>query len=535
MCEGYLPEKIKLRRRPQGNQPLLPKSQVLIKTGSKVLPKSIKKTKNPLALSVLRQPDHNLRFEHEYEHRYFDIFWTKCSTELSGFFETDVWNRLILQICHEEVYARRAVVAIGAVRRAMEVSQQARHSSYEIVPFENGREQHTVALVEYGKAIRAMKEIPISHKTDQEKLRDALVSTLLITCFESYMGNEKDALSQAEAGVDILLEAYQGPETDSQYNVLQRIKSNCAFLTEDLLTTFARLDFQLIMFKNTNSRRPAGSQQIYIHDYPRVPETFASAREARLYWDLILRRMSQFHALLAQDALPKLDTNGGGCGLMREYFISPDRRKIQVELEVFMKTMDNWYQSFKPVFDRSRLAPGSKEFQGASILMIQYLPLAVSIKPMMSAEANILEIFTDEHLADFTQVVDLARELLEVYDSGSKPGQAVFIFDYNLVTSLFVVGTRCRDPVVRRMAIGLLVKYPRREGLWDSSMAAAVSTKVMNEEEKGMVNGFVPEEARLKVVKNEYLLSEHKAVLSYSKMVEGTSERALMPDVVVRW
>jgi len=154
---------------------------------------------------------------------------------------------------------------------------------------------------------------------------------------------------------------------------------------------------------------------------------------------------------------------------------------------------------------------------------------------MMSTEANVVEMFTDDHHADFVQTVDLAQGLLEVYDSGSRPGKAVFVFDYNIVTSLFVVGTRCRDLVVRRMAIGLLMKYPRREGLWDSSMAAAVSKRVMNEEEKGMVDGFVTEEARLKVVRNEFLLSEHKAILLCSKMVEGSSEKVIMPDVAVRW
>jgi hypothetical protein len=62
---------------------------------------------------------------------------------------------------------------------------------------------YAFALKEYGRAIRLMRDIP--KQQDPDRLRNTLMSSLLTTCFESYIGNQELALSQAELGVDILL------------------------------------------------------------------------------------------------------------------------------------------------------------------------------------------------------------------------------------------------------------------------------------------------------------------------------------------
>jgi hypothetical protein len=46
----------------------------------------------------------------------------------------------------------------------------------------------------------------ISSQPYPDRLRNTLMSPLLTTCFESYVGNQEVALSQAELGIDILLE-----------------------------------------------------------------------------------------------------------------------------------------------------------------------------------------------------------------------------------------------------------------------------------------------------------------------------------------
>jgi hypothetical protein len=58
-----------------------------------------------------------------------------------------------------------------------------------------------------------------------------------------------------------------------------------------------------------------------------------------------------------------------------------------------------------------------------------------------------------------------------------------FSADMGIVPPLFMVATKCRDPTLRRQAIQLLKSSARREGMWDSNMAARISEWVMTLEE----------------------------------------------------
>jgi hypothetical protein len=207
-------------------------------------------------------------------------------------------------------------------------------------------------------------------------------------------------------------------------------------------------------------------------------------------------------------------------------------QRIQTELGLYVKVRAKWLRAFQPLFDCSRSKPGSKEYLGASVLMIQYLSGGVTTA---AQGQNLEEAHCDMLPRDFTTIVDMAQDCLEWSSLSTTPGKAVFVFDDSLVAGLFLVATRCRDPHLRRRTIHLLQKYPRREGLWDSSMAAKVATWLMDKEEEGMVDGYVPEAARLRIVKTDLKLTERTAIIRCSRLVEETGERVEMPDVTLTW
>jgi len=66
-------------------------------------------------------------------------------------------------------------------------------------------------------------------------------------------------------------------------------------------------------------------------------------------------------------------------------------------------------------------------------------------------------------------------------------------------------------------------------------MAAAVATWLMNKEEEGLVNGYIPETSRLTIVKNDFVLSERKTVIRYSKPLGGSRKRVILPEVILTW
>jgi hypothetical protein len=134
---------------------------------------------------------------------------------------------------------------------------------------------------------------------------------------------------------------------------------------------------------------------------------------------------------------------------------------------------------------------------------------------------------------DHVQAVDLARQILEKDGRSSVPGKAVFTFDTTVIMGLFLVATSRPEIAIRRQAIGLLLKYPRREGLLDSMMMVTIATWMLNQEEKRIVDGYIPETSKLRTVRNDFDLKERKAVLICSR--EGSDEKVLLPELTLSW
>lgn len=199
-------------------------------------------------------------------------------------------------------------------------------------------------------------------------------------------------------------------------------------------------------------------------------------------------------------------------------------------VEEYRTTMNDWYNAFEPLFDTSRSEPRSKAYLGANVLKARWLP---SRFLFLQTEEGI-KAPSEAFLPEYTELVDLLQEVLE-NDPHSRPGEACFTFDTSSVLVLFLVALRCRHCIVRRKAISLLVRHPRREGLWDSLMCAKVSTWVMNMEEAGMEDGKIPESARLRIEKDEFVLSERKATVRCSKLDPRTGQRVLLPEVTLSW
>ena len=127
-------------------------------------------------LELHRQPSQSL-FNSSDEARYFEVFQTKASSELAGFFDVEIWSHLVPQISHAESFARHALIALGALYKHLH-----RKRSVE-------KKHHDFALWHYGRALRVMREsvgtLDGIRKGDDYSLRNALFGCLLTLCFES--------------------------------------------------------------------------------------------------------------------------------------------------------------------------------------------------------------------------------------------------------------------------------------------------------------------------------------------------------------
>ncbi|RDW80804.1 hypothetical protein BP5796_05502 [Coleophoma crateriformis] len=132
-------------------------------------------------------------FENEDEFQYFTLFRDKTALEISPYFKTQTWRKLVLQAASLPSI-RHAAIAIGALDKVSTLLLQ--RSS---LPADGEKSDpdfhHHFAVQQYSRAINRMKGDATAGNQD---LRTTLITSLVIIWFESYHGNRKLAQAQIQ-------------------------------------------------------------------------------------------------------------------------------------------------------------------------------------------------------------------------------------------------------------------------------------------------------------------------------------------------
>jgi hypothetical protein len=453
---------------------------------------------------------------------------------MAGFFDSDVWSITMLQVSHDERFARHAIIALGALYTAIDsvpsLSFPSSPQDLQLLPLDSPHRVY--ALQQYGKALQLMRRVP-QQKTSSW-VRNAVISCLLTTYFEAYIGNLENAIAQAGAGIDLIDRIHVSSNSPSSDD-FGYLSTTSSLIDSDLIGIFARLEAVVKYFQEEHqikwTSRPLRTAPppaaIFLEN---IPSSFASTKEAKYCWDILVARFIRY-----RDSFFELNDNFDD-GKVQKALFKPDyfiEEMQQGDLPVFAKACTKWFQAFSPILQRSRENPGTNEFFSASVMHLQYLTSII----VLSLSVEKTECACDRFLDEYITIIDHAEAVLEATHNRSASGssRAMFAFDCNLIWSLKLVGTKCRDRKVRRRAIGLMRKYPRREGCRDNEMSAAVTTWLMDMEEEGVVSEHVPEKRRLKVVKSNESLNERRAMIVCSRLIEGREEREELPPAIITW
>jgi len=132
------------------------------------------------------------------------------SPNLGGAFDKFIWNHIIAQTCENEPFVLESVIAIGALSKAMSVcGANPLYTCPLATPESTNHELYLTAyrysLKQYNNATRSMK---IALADGKSNIRGALITCLLIFCFETYFGNQAAAVRNAQAGI-LLMHRWQ--------------------------------------------------------------------------------------------------------------------------------------------------------------------------------------------------------------------------------------------------------------------------------------------------------------------------------------
>lgn len=385
--------------------------------------------------------------------------------------------------------------------------------SLAISPIDNtsSNSHHTAALKQYTKAISHMNRAASGSQMD---MKTTLLTCLLIVCFEAWNGNLHLAVQQVHIAVSLL---HEWCASFPASNTLSPGLSPAPHIvSDDLLQIFCRLSIQLAFIADESAsatRAVLGSESRTL--VQSMPMRFESLREAAAYQQAIQRRGGHFIATYG------VAWSSSNPAPTKEVFI--ERAEIENDCR-------RWLQAFEILV---KSIEGVPEKRNAHTILLQMSSGLISIATALSTDETVY----DDYTSVFAQIVSLAEDVLNSYPTTQQSSNTHFCFDTRVILPLWKAGLKCRDPLIRRKAIELLLSKPMKEGIWDSILAGKMVQWVMELEEEcmeygvGREEGFVPGWARIKGVKWSSDLEARTALL-VCRQREG--EEAWGGEVVVR-
>ena len=302
-------------------------------------------------ISISSQPKAAI-FADEKGRSFYHLFVAKTADRLSGFFDNELWSRIILQACQSEPSIRHAVVAIGALDMTMMVVRdlESRHGDASSERDEAVTKHHQFALQQYSKAITAMRE---AVALGNQPLRTTLLASMLTICFEMYHGDHLSALAQMRVGLGLLAMVYR-----SKFYGSGPMSSGPETIEDEICEAFDRLDTQVMTLPDP---RPASDHKEMMNchkdDIASMPKEFHSIKVANFYSTVLLRRLMHFRIFHADT---HQDTMAQAVGLNE--IIADPPEEMTLELARYIADLESWRSAFSPLMERLVKSGNEREY-----------------------------------------------------------------------------------------------------------------------------------------------------------------------------
>ena len=353
-----------------------------------------------------------------------------------------------------EPSVRHAMIALGALHEERERGIKLIPIATQVVDPASATPVSSIyrpgddfALAQYNKAI-----VLLSKRMDSgAAVEVALLACILFVCIEFLRGDSEPAVRHFRSGMGIALNSLTNDKSRTAKDTVERIR-------EYMLPFFNRIELLANLFGE-----PA------TWDYPvelkdTVPDEFHNMREARDSVVHIANLSVRFIKFMKWRKYTRL--------------VLPDQIARQAAL---LRQMDVWAATLDAMLLGEAIT--DRDLDAAKTLRIHQVVAAMWVKRCTTPE----ETTNDDSMEDFETTVSLAEAIQSVTGTPEQRrahNSSSFLFDMEIVSPLYYVATKCRHPQIRRRAIAVLKRTHRREGLWDSDMAAAIAERQMEIEEK---------------------------------------------------
>lgn len=370
------------------------------------------------------------------------------------------WRNVVLPACHQEPPVLHAVLALlHAGRRCSTISDHTEHAS-SYPPHDQLQ-----MLIQYNHAIHSLKLD--ASKGDKQSIRVVLITCILFMSIELRIGRTAQALKHLDGGRQLLLSLGMSQDrSDEGERDAPRIalRGDRASVDEELVAVFADLDIQATYFGsqkpqwslvsfNTSAKQP----KVAAINYTGLPNFW---EEAHRQLTVLINRSLR---LLGSQLDQKTHTRSNQITNSYRDNLIADLRDWQHQYS------DYCYAS---VNQDSRTTSEKWPF---ALMLIHHAWLTILLSV---SYWEIPETAYDSFTAHFRAIVDLASILLADQETPTHP----FSLDFGLILPLWTTAMKCRDPLLRRTALRLLMRTGN-EGFWDADLVALLAEETIKIEE----------------------------------------------------
>lgn len=407
---------------------------------------------------------------------FFDV---KTLPGLNGCRKSPSWTRTLTFFANTVRCVHHAAVAVGSLHRAY-ISRDRAACGLRGHGHSGGGNVSNFALHHYNLAIsHLLKSSGRSNNTPGDAAVTLLVC-YLFTCFDNLAGNHTQAVEHLRSGITLLNESRKEMKTSRQKTQPSSDQTLLSQITEQ----FRHLDAQAASYLLGWSR------QLPEDDVDEVEKHQCRVGPADIRMSSLTQAAGQLEALIPKTIELRcweVET------ISRNQVTQKNSPTNVAALRQFLRRqaelvcqLEEWYFAF------TMLLPQDPEkmcaWDGHLVRMLQLHYMTTSV--FLDLPAGQGEMACDSALPQFKKIVALASTIANKCstmsescvqkESNSEPS---FTLEMVLIPAVYITGTKCRDPLLRREIISILRRNPRREGVWDSITAAKILERVMQIEE----------------------------------------------------
>jgi hypothetical protein len=411
-----------------------------------------------------RQPTPNVQFDitsiplmasfrNEQDYLYFRYFQDETTKNLGGFFEDKLWLQIIPQACHNELVLRDLTISISALILANNSPEAGgRHREY--------------AYKRYATSIRHIQNA-LNTRHERDAIRIALISSILICCFENFQGDHDIAVKHMESSLKLMRKRFL---TGKKHTFsLIRQQSDTPHMEHDLLSAFIRIDNSLMSRPGVDLVSRVSMLDIqYGSEDLAIPSKFNNIREARNYLEHL-----QYTAMPVLSSFAEAPITLSDSDCSNDHAGPSDDDSIR---QTVSSQLESWHIAFKPLIDyevAQCTAPNSLSSAKARLLHTHALATGIALHRdnLMSSPEP-----AEDFVSKCWEIITLCMLVIN-YPEFIRG----FVWDCGVVTPLFMVIASCDDREVRKEAIKIVRStIPRREFLWDAAAVADFGDVLLN-------------------------------------------------------